>query len=408
MAFLSNSFFNIIISLTLIYALLSILVSSLTEWWNNLTKTRGKDLQKAIMQMLNDSFNRNYGALFFDHIMIRGLKRNAKAPAAYISSGLFADALIDILANQVVHSQQVTLLSKGDIDPLKGKEYQAEAAPPSDLKERLEASWKLMKSSPFKDLMESFWLKANRDVDQFKKQLESWFNDHMDRVSGWYKSKTRIQSMIFGFAVAIGLNVDSLHLVKVLSLDTNTRNNLVNVAENVADEYVKDQERYSKSADQQLQLISKAIPDSLRADVANKPKGALNYFLKRKDSVRYNQMINFIKNDSLAKHHADLADSVLGITASLNIPIGYSYNTAPVSWTYSSGKCVGAHSNSLRTYTAHRNMCRSFSNIFSYILGIIVSGLSLSLGAPFWFELLVKFVNIRRAGKRPETKTAAT
>lgn len=408
MTFLSNSFFSIIISLTLIYALLSILVSSLTEWWNTWSKTRGKDLKKAIVQMLDDPFNHNYGALFFDHIMIRGLSRDVKTPTAYISSSLFADALIDILANQAVHAQQVTLLSKGEIDPLKGKEYEAGVAPPSDLKERLEASWKLMKNSPFKDLMESFWLKGNRDVDQFKKQLESWFNDHMDRVSGWYKNKTRTQSMIFGFAVAIGLNVDSLHLVKVLSLDPNTRNNLVSIAENVADEYVKDQERYSKSADQQFQLVSKAIPDSIKAEMTSKPKSALTYFLKKKDSVHYNQMISFIKSDSLAKHHADLADSVLGITASLNIPIGYSYNTAPVSWAYSSGKCVGAHSHSLRTYTAHRNMCRSFSNIFVYLLGIIISGFSLSLGAPFWFELLVKFVNIRRTGKRPETKTATS
>ncbi|MCC5670253.1 hypothetical protein LC653_42320 [Nostoc sp. CHAB 5784] len=36
-------------------------------------------------------------------------------------------------------------------------------------------------------------------------------------------------------------------------------------------------------------------------------------------------------------------------------------------------------------------------------LGWIVSGFAIMMGAPFWFELLGKIINVRNAGKPPET-----
>ena len=41
------------------------------------------------------------------------------------------------------------------------------------------------------------------------------------------------------------------------------------------------------------------------------------------------------------------------------------------------------------------------------VLGVILTGLALSLGAPFWFDLLSRFVNVRAAGAKPE-RTAPT
>jgi hypothetical protein len=41
------------------------------------------------------------------------------------------------------------------------------------------------------------------------------------------------------------------------------------------------------------------------------------------------------------------------------------------------------------------------------ILGIVLTGLALSLGAPFWFDLLSKFVNVRAAGVKPERTSAS-
>jgi hypothetical protein len=39
------------------------------------------------------------------------------------------------------------------------------------------------------------------------------------------------------------------------------------------------------------------------------------------------------------------------------------------------------------------------------LLGLFVTGLALSLGAPFWFDLLSRFINIRSAGIKPERQS---
>jgi hypothetical protein len=39
------------------------------------------------------------------------------------------------------------------------------------------------------------------------------------------------------------------------------------------------------------------------------------------------------------------------------------------------------------------------------IIGLFATGLALSLGAPFWFDTLSKFMNIRGAGAKPERQT---
>jgi hypothetical protein len=41
---------------------------------------------------------------------------------------------------------------------------------------------------------------------------------------------------------------------------------------------------------------------------------------------------------------------------------------------------------------------------FERILGWILTVLAISLGAPFWFDLLNKFVNIRSNGKSPDER----
>jgi hypothetical protein len=38
--------------------------------------------------------------------------------------------------------------------------------------------------------------------------------------------------------------------------------------------------------------------------------------------------------------------------------------------------------------------------ILGWVLGII----AISMGAPFWFDLLVKLVNVRKAGIKPESE----
>lgn len=49
-------------------------------------------------------------------------------------------------------------------------------------------------------------------------------------------------------------------------------------------------------------------------------------------------------------------------------------------------------------------------DLLKLLIGWIVSGLAISMGAPFWFDLLGKIMNVRNSGSKPpspETKETA-
>lgn len=45
--------------------------------------------------------------------------------------------------------------------------------------------------------------------------------------------------------------------------------------------------------------------------------------------------------------------------------------------------------------------------VVAKILGLLITALSVSLGAPFWFDLLSKFMNVRSAGTKPDRASAS-
>ena len=177
-----------------------------------------------------------------------------------------------------------------------------------------------LQPSPLTDTLQSFWEKS-KDVEEFKKSISFWYDDYMDRVSGWFKIDQRWKLRILGFAVAIALNVDSLHLVKIISLDDKLRNNLVGTAEKVANQYQSLSDTAKNNTSALIKVFTQSMPDSLLTDSAK--INHLAKVLKEKDPKKLNEAVKLLKlNDSLSTVYMYKADSVLGIAAGLNIPIG--------------------------------------------------------------------------------------
>lgn len=400
-----NNILDLLLSLTLIYALLSILVSILLEWWNHYRKSRGKLLKTSIVKLLNDQLNYDYGDLLYNHYLISGLKSDGRPPQ-YISSTMFAEALIDTVATQVMHCREVKLKAITD----GGKQYEmAGSPPPADVLSRYKSALESMKPSPLRDVLQSFWDKSDGDYNKLKLMIETWYNDYMDRVSGWYKTKQQWKLLFFGFAVAIGLNVDSLHLIKVISMDDRLRSNLVSTAERVADNYSATADSLRNDPQQQLKMFQNAVMDSTKQDTTGRGIDSVHRKIEVIIDVnKYRQVLQL--NDSVSNAYMARADSVLGIAAALDLPLGWSENSAPLSWWNCGCKetpqcnCTAPKSKGIVAYNEHRDRCVSFTNILLYLAGILITTISLSFGAPFWFQVLVKLVNIRRAGKKPSNQ----
>lgn len=351
----NNNILDTIISLTLIYALLSILVSILLEWWNHRQKARAKFLRQAVFQLLDDPLNLNFGEMFYNHFLVDGLKfREGKRPPQYISSKLFAEVLIDIIANRKLHDHPIVMTGFSDDA---GKEYRLQHnVKVDDVIIRFSRALEELKPSPLTDTLQSLWQKSGGQYEVLKGLLSNWFDDYMDRVSGWYKTQQRKKLLVFGFTVAIVLNVDSLHLLKVISMDDALRSRLITQAEKQASGY----EQQSDSAG-----------NGIRVDGLTQEKLVFK------------------------------ADSILAITNELDLPIGWNEHQAPWSWLKPKSERAALTSSGLLMYLDKRNRGEGWY-VLLYVVGIVISGVSLSFGAPFWFETLVKLINIRRAGKKPE------
>ena len=72
---------------------------------------------------------------------------------------------------------------------------------------------------------------AGNDPSRARQNIEDWYNASMDRVSGWYKRRAQFIILIIGFLVTMGLNADSVTLAKRLSTDKALRDSLVSAAE---------------------------------------------------------------------------------------------------------------------------------------------------------------------------------
>jgi hypothetical protein len=107
-------------------------------------------------------------------------------------------------------------------------------------------------------LLNSLLLGA-QTVQEQRKRIEDWFNDSMDRVSGWYKRTSNAWLLIIGTVLCLIVNADSISLLKVFWNDPTLR--AATVA--AADEHVKNAPKEERTP-----AISNASGSTTAAGVA--------------------------------------------------------------------------------------------------------------------------------------------
>ncbi len=75
---------------------------------------------------------------------------------------------------------------------------------------------------------------AEYNLEKFHQQVESWYDDTMERVSGWYRRRSQLVLFVIGLAVAAGANADTIDVADRLWTDAPVRAALVQQATEVA------------------------------------------------------------------------------------------------------------------------------------------------------------------------------
>lgn len=203
---------NVVISLVFIYSLYSLLVTTLNEIIASFFKLRSKTLEKGIKRMLSDNGDPVNAIVdrFYQQPVIKYLGEDNTKKPSYLSSKSFSSALVH-LCNDLAAGAPVTQ------------------------KKLLTGIQEIKKINPQTgQYLETLYADAGGNLVKFQELSENWFNETMDRASGWYKKQTQRITLVVAFAVALLFNVDTIGIVKNLSANPKLATEVVEMADKYA------------------------------------------------------------------------------------------------------------------------------------------------------------------------------
>lgn len=371
---LNSVVLDVVIGLVFIYLLYSLLVTIIQEIIATRFGFRAKILQRSIFRMLEDE---NKFASRFKSIIYLFKKSGNGGDVNSTTFEFYKHPLIKFLAESNNHGKPSYILketfSKVIIDLLRGKDVK----PGDDIRSMIQkaldektTNWgKVPISEQTLSYLKSIWADAEGDVEKFKSHLENWFDETMDRASGWYKKHTQVILFFVGLVIAIAFNVDTIKIVDKLEKDPKLREQMIQHA----DAFVKAHPNLDKEI-----FTQKTQFDSLQALIERKnlPQAGMVSLqkIKSEDSMDIVKSMALKAHTDTLLHRADLL-----IKNDLNDV----HHSLGLEW---------------ETYECNSNL---FVCILKSLAGWIITALALSLGAPFWFDLLNKLMKLRGSVATP-------
>jgi hypothetical protein len=223
---------DVAIGLAFVFFVLAITASGINEAIASLMRWRAQDLERGLWELLRDP---EQGTAAFDalkaHPLIEPMlhpenkgpdvqsprlgkngrpktSRKTDMPS-YIPSRTFVTALLGIEQNAVALAEGADLTSA-----LRKVDKSIGAIPSKRVQRALTA------------LLHN----AQGDAVAFRRNTEQWYDDQMERVSGWYKRRVQKVLWILAIVIALTLNADALQIAKRLWVEPSVRSALVQQA----------------------------------------------------------------------------------------------------------------------------------------------------------------------------------
>jgi len=291
---------EVAIGLVFVYLVLSSgcsMIKELIAWAFGL---RSKTLEAAIRNMLDDPKNPITEKLFA-HPLIKGSTQANDKPS-YISSRTFVSALFDTV-------------------------FPGDQGTPKSVEE-LKASLEKMPDTPARKIVLGFTRSAGDNLANVRKDMENWFDDSMDRVSGWYKRKAQKIIAVAGLVFCVAANADTLMIVNELWHDQALRTS-----------------------------VDAAAVAGIKAGAPTDSQANLNAAMGRASSEGTPYRLEMDAQGCAQTRVPRYPYQLLGLDKK--------------------------------------------------VLGILISILAVSLGAPFWFDILSNLGNLRLSGNPPQPASAS-
>ncbi|MEK6410449.1 MAG: hypothetical protein AABN34_26295 [Acidobacteriota bacterium] len=329
------------LGMVFVYLLLSLLCSALNEAIEARLKNRAKDLELGLRELLKDSTGTGLVKKIYDHPLVSGLFKGTYDPnskgnlPSYIPARNFALALMEVAlpASATTGAKGATAPS-GSTSSSGADSIQAlRAAINTNLSSTPEVQKALLTLSDA----------AGDNVNKARENIEAWFNSSMDRVSGWYKRRSHSIVLILGFAVAMGMNADTITIGQRLATDDTLRKTLAATAEASAKQAGAGS---TEKTDEQVKKLKEEIEK-------------------------------------------------------LGLPVGWkwkSFKDDPSGVPFKAGV----------THPGEPDRYENLRWFLTKIVGWLLTAIAISLGAPFWFDILNKIIIVRSTVKPHEKSPEET
>jgi hypothetical protein len=267
-----------------------------------------------------------------------GLQMKQRRVPSYLSPATFATTLLSILAGT--------------------EKLRTPASPPTgggalsagDVEQGID----LLADEDLRAVLRTLLADAGGELEQFRGRLEGWFGQEMDRLSGWYKRRTKWFLFFWGLGLAIILNLDAVLIVRTLWNDNTLRSAVVAQAEQaVSTTPTTGSDASAPATTLPCPISSDGVQAGATATTVPDP---LECVAARIDQLQ-----------------------------SLQLPIGWP------GWPFAAAVYRGDD----------RRAPHSQGDWVLKAFGLLVIAGAATQGGPFWFDLLGKVVNLRMTGPPP-------
>lgn len=383
---------DVAIGLMLVYLLLSLFATAINEYIATVLNLRGKELARGLGRLLDDldekdALDRALKGVgtkltaeahlvterFYNHRLIRSLATRrgrffrmfGKRPRlpSYIPARTFAMALLDTLEVRERDASSVETLSRAsDAAPTDGAADQRAGSiaelgrvlailkreSPLDVSEHLGEVDGLLADAQLapqvKLRLVDTLAGTQTQLQKLHDSVEVWFNNAMDRVSGAYKRTVQGILFLLGIVIAACVNADTIQMWRQLQENDELRTSLV--------------QRATATLPVVDTVIQSPAGDTLSLDQVRRRYAAARELVNEMDLK-----LGWTRQEAM---RIGVLDSAYG-------------RTHPAAWVKNPA-------------------------FWAKLLGLLLTAVAISLGAPFWFDMLNKVISIRATGRSPQER----
>jgi hypothetical protein len=174
---------------------LALVCSAVNEAISTARRWRAQFLREGIANLLDPddpAVGAEHAKVLYAHPVVNGLirpntPRGKRRPPSYLPARVFATALLDF--------------------DRKGAER--------SVKESIDA----VPSPQTRAALQALWADSNGRQDVFRHAVEVWYDDAMERVSGWYRRRMHLLMWVIAGVIVLALNVDTIRIADHLWKD---------------------------------------------------------------------------------------------------------------------------------------------------------------------------------------------